>query len=125
MTCQLASSGISIRVSFDANVINSQQVQSLVAQFEEVLLQLTAQNAAQVKVKDVSTMSEKELSRIWAWNSTVPETVHARMHDLIGDVVRSSPDAEAVSACILLIVYIQWFRLSTLSSTWHDCVSGV
>jgi amino acid adenylation domain-containing protein len=91
--CQLGLNTLNVQVSYDSHVISDIQIERLLRQFEDILRQTSLKNTA---VKDIRAVSEKDLQDIWKWNSSVPESFEACIHDLINDAALRYPDSQAV-----------------------------
>ncbi|KAK8085892.1 hypothetical protein PG997_007163 [Apiospora hydei] len=95
--CQLTtSSGIELEISFDSNVIDAVQMERIAAQFEHVIRQICTSDTQ--KVEDIETVSTHDLAQLWNWNSIVPVTISACVHDLIGDTMKRQPQDAAICA---------------------------
>ncbi|KAK7991221.1 Nonribosomal peptide synthetase 13 [Apiospora saccharicola] len=98
LMCQLTpNGGIELEISFDSHVVDSVQMGRMAAQFEHVIRQLCAAKAPR-KIEDVETVSAQDLAELWEWNATVPETISACVHDLIGETMRRHPQDPAICA---------------------------
>ena len=96
--CKLEDEGLELRVGFDSLVIDGKQVEKLISQLEHVLQLMCEPKNHQKRLRDVETITPQDLQDIWSWNSTVPESVDACVHDLIGEVIQRQPEAPAVCA---------------------------
>ena len=96
--CKLEEQGLHVRVKYDSHVIDNQQIDKLMAQFESILQLMCSAESAQKRLAEVDTISRQDLGEVWDWNRDVPETTHACVHDLIANVVQKQPDALAVCA---------------------------
>ena len=113
LECQLQERGLDLRIHFDSTVIPSDHARRLALEFDKVLRQLCAPQSRRTHLEHIVIISEQELHRIWTWNSTVPETVHTRMHDLVSLTTQRQPEAQAVNAWDGSLTYSELDFLST------------
>jgi amino acid adenylation domain-containing protein/non-ribosomal peptide synthase protein (TIGR01720 family) len=113
LECEVHSTGLHLRISFDSAIVQAEQVERMAQQLEHVLQQLRASEHAQTKLRDIDTASEQDLKDIWRWNATVPEAVEACVHDMIADTIQKQPDALAICAWDGELTYRQLDKLST------------
>ncbi|PYH91743.1 acetyl-CoA synthetase-like protein [Aspergillus ellipticus CBS 707.79] len=98
LECHLESDGMRLRVSYDRQVIEVEQVERITRQFEAVLRQVCREGNAQELVRNITAASEHDLAQVWAWNATVPRTIEGYVHDLIAQRTQQQPDAPAIRA---------------------------
>lgn len=108
--CELGGNGIKIQASYDCRVIPQFQVHRLLRQFEEILRQTTLDLTA---VREITAISQQDLSDVWKWNSVVPETFNACVHDLINDTALRHADSEAICAWDGSLTYLELNDKST------------
>lgn len=96
----LCEEGFTMNVSFDPAVVDNLQVQRLIEQFEATLGQLWEPHVTTLAVtmRDLSSMSRRDLEDIWHWNCLLPEKEEKFVHDLISIQARRQPNAPAISA---------------------------
>ena len=121
MECRLTVDGITIKASFDANLIEARQMERIMLQFECIIQQLCLEDSTQ-QVGEVECMSEKEKGEIWEWNDTVPEAVDALVHQLIEERVHMQPSSPAVCSWDGELTYGE---LNELSSKLADHLVGL
>lgn len=61
----------------------------------------------------IDMVGQDDIEQIWKWNSVVPETVEALVHDLISETAHKFPDAPAICAWDGEWTYQQLDNLST------------
>ncbi|PVH96199.1 acetyl-CoA synthetase-like protein [Periconia macrospinosa] len=113
LECQLESSGARLQMSYDAQIIEHEQVRRLARQLEHILRLLCIEENQDVPAQDVMTANSEDLSDIWAWNETVPEAVETTVPDLLGEWAQIQPLAPAVCASDGELTYGQLDLLST------------
>lgn len=96
--CDLAQSGLNIRLEFDTNILSQRQVAKLGGQIEHVLRLLCDPAQGTKQLTDIETVSKEDLKDIWGWNATVPETVETPVHEIITAVAQKQPEAPAICA---------------------------
>lgn len=67
-------------------------------QFEFIIRQLCMIEKSEKLVSDVAATSTRDLTDIWSWNSTVPESVEACVLDYFAATVQKQPTASAICA---------------------------
>ena len=112
MECTLTLNGITIRATFDSNVIEERQMDRIMLQFECIIQQLCLEDGKQ-PVGELECMSEKEKEEVWEWNDTVPEAVDALMHQLIEEQVQIQPNSPAVCSWDGELTYGELNKLSS------------
>lgn len=112
MECRLTPNGITIRATFDANVIEVRQMERILLQFECIIQQLCLEDATQ-QVGEVECMSEKEKEEIWKWNDTVPKAVDALVHRLVEEQAQTQPSSPAVCSWDGELTYGELNKLSS------------
>ncbi|KAF7167699.1 hypothetical protein CNMCM6106_003127 [Aspergillus hiratsukae] len=105
--------GLHLQVRFDPSMIEEPHIHRMLRQFEHLLRQLHTESTQRSKVKDISMASREDLQDIWTWNSSVPVTVEASMHDQITAIAQRQPDAPAVCAWDGELTYREVETLST------------
>lgn len=104
---------IRLQASFDAKVIDTDRVKSLISQVEYILQQLcSAERSGQI-INDIDCMSPQGLVDVWRWNSVLPNTIDVPAHDLFSRRARQSPNAIALSAWDGEVTYEELDDLST------------
>ncbi|PLB47171.1 acetyl-CoA synthetase-like protein, partial [Aspergillus steynii IBT 23096] len=98
LECRLEPDGMLLRMSFDPQVIETQQAQKMAWQFEEVLRQICEEDASEKLVKSVEAASHQDLAQIWRWNETVPPSLEGCVYELITQRVKEQPDRPAICA---------------------------
>lgn len=94
----LCEEGFTMNVSFDPAVVDNLQVQRLIEQFEATLGQLWEPHVTPLAVtmRDLSSISRRDLEDIWHWNCLLPEKEEKFVHDLISIQARRQPNAPAI-----------------------------
>ncbi|TRX87715.1 hypothetical protein FHL15_011392 [Xylaria flabelliformis] len=115
LVCCIQDADMRLDVCFDSSVLETTQVQRMIDQFEGVLRQLChAGPDPDITVRNISTVSKRDLVDIWSWNNTdVPKAVEACVHDLITETVRRQPEALAIHAWDGDLTYQELDDLST------------
>ncbi|PHH84108.1 hypothetical protein CDD83_2462 [Cordyceps sp. RAO-2017] len=100
-------------ISFDAESLSRAQAERVLHQFEHVLRQLLAPGRAEVRLRDLTVVSRRDLDDVWTWNAALPERVEACVHDLIEVKARAQPLAPAIDAWDGALTYGQLGELSS------------
>ncbi|KAM4065675.1 AMP-binding enzyme [Hirsutella rhossiliensis] len=102
-----------IDVKFDPRVIEQARVSRLIHGFVHVLRQLLDVGQRQLRLRDVTVASQKDLDDVWTWNATLPESVEGCVHDLIIQHGKERPTAPAIHAWDGVLTYEQLEELSS------------
>ncbi|KAK2591374.1 hypothetical protein QQS21_010934 [Conoideocrella luteorostrata] len=93
----LGADNIAASALFDSKVIDQWTVQNLLQRLKYALVQLETAGP-ETTIEELELITEKDLSQIWEWNSTVPPKVEQDICQGIARWARSQPNAPAVSA---------------------------
>ncbi|KAA8568876.1 hypothetical protein EYC84_007855 [Monilinia fructicola] len=96
LECQLTTTGLVMKVSFDTEVISEFSVYHLLSQFSHVMKQLSSPNDC--VINEISTTSPEDLLQIASWNKISPKSVDACLHDLVLEKSAQTPNAEALAS---------------------------
>ncbi|RAL58663.1 hypothetical protein DID88_003027 [Monilinia fructigena] len=96
LECQLTTTGLTMKASFDTEVISEFNVYHLLSQFSHVMKQLCLPNDC--IISEISTTSPEDLSQIASWNKISPKSVEACLHDLVLEKSAQTPNAEALAS---------------------------
>ncbi|ODA76960.1 hypothetical protein RJ55_07477 [Drechmeria coniospora] len=108
--CQLDTSAAQFRIAFDSSIIGQQQMERVAQSFQDTLRQLSDSKRGKQSLR---TLADDGLDRIWALNAVLPPATEGRVHDLIGQWVKETPEAVAVCAWDGEWSYEEVDRLST------------
>ncbi|KAI9647542.1 hypothetical protein NHQ30_003927 [Ciborinia camelliae] len=97
LECRLTSDGLRAKATFDSEVIESQQMERILSQFQHVLQQLCQEDAGKT-VQDINSISEVDLEHVWAWNSTLPDLMKSCVHEVIDIMTKQDPEAPAIAS---------------------------
>lgn len=64
-------------------------------------------------IQDLSLLTDTDLRRIWKWNASTPMPVDRCVHDMINDIVKAQPEAQAVHAWDGNLTYQELDHLSS------------
>ncbi|KAJ3544059.1 hypothetical protein NM208_g3252 [Fusarium decemcellulare] len=107
----LANNSITAKASFDSRVIAPWMVQNLLKRLESVLVQLSNAKADST-IKEITAMTPKDLDWIWQRNGKLPATVERCVHDVVQDIVKMRPTAQAVYAWDGMLTYAELDKLT-------------
>ncbi|KAH8647773.1 hypothetical protein BX600DRAFT_530728 [Xylariales sp. PMI_506] len=96
--CELESSVLRLRLSFDSNIIDKDQIRRIAQQFETVLHQMCSDAVVSMKVDDIQTASRNDLRQFWSQNAELPETPDSLVPSLISLAARKQPEAIAIDS---------------------------
>ncbi|KAK2591375.1 hypothetical protein QQS21_010935 [Conoideocrella luteorostrata] len=107
VACDFSNCDVQVYLSYDTNVVSYAEAHQLLRGLEHILHQLCKPGVELKQLKDVTTVTEQDLCQLWERNSTVPQPVHAFVHDLIAETVQNRLQAPAVCAWDDDLVYSQ------------------
>ncbi|RFU81918.1 amp-dependent synthetase ligase [Trichoderma arundinaceum] len=112
--CELATSGLLLRMSFDGNIIQKKQIRRIAYQFETILRQMCSENIATTTLNAVQTASHTDLDFFWRNNTTVPSKMKTCVHDSISMKAKANPTKTVIDAWDGKFSYQQVEDLSTI-----------
>ncbi|KAK5993871.1 Nonribosomal peptide synthetase GRA1 [Cladobotryum mycophilum] len=121
LICELTTSGLHLKMSFDDHVIPKKQMNRIALQFETIIRQFCTGNIATTKLDTVQTASDIDLSLIWGQNAQLPEESKSCTHQLIALAAGKQPEKVAIDAWDGQFSYQQVEELSTHLS--HSLIS--
>ncbi|RDL32391.1 HC-toxin synthetase-like protein [Venustampulla echinocandica] len=97
---QFTGSEILTRATFDATVVEEEQMRRVVHQLEHVLRQLTAAagDISTIRVRDIEVFSPQDAHEMASWTDLPTSTLDTCAHHLIEQQAKRQPSALAVSA---------------------------
>lgn len=118
LVCQIRSHGFQLHVSYDVNVISTEEVNHICKQLEHVVRHICTENIRKIMIKDINVTPTMRLKWLRNWNQR-------RHHDggesaLSDDLtVRGSPHAERVSPTTEIEVQMQqlWASLPAVDAS--------
>ena len=98
LICELSRSGLSLRMSYDDQILEPIVTQRIAHQFDKVLRQMCTEHAVMTKVKDIQTASDADIEFFWKQNAECPEEPTVCVQDLITNMAKKQPHAIAIDA---------------------------
>ena len=93
MECTIQSPGITLRVGYDVNVVDSAQMQRIFYQFEHILFELENTNR---RIDEIDLISPQDVLEIRGWNKDVPAPLNKCVHELVEARAKLQPNDPAV-----------------------------
>lgn len=92
--------GVSVHLSFDEHVVDLDQAERMLVQFEHVLQEVCKPNEAMDErlLSQLDLLSHVDRQQISSWNATVPPNINRRVDHLIAERIEAYPDAPAICA---------------------------
>ncbi|VUC26266.1 unnamed protein product [Clonostachys rosea] len=106
--------GFDIVLSFDSKVLAVGIAERMAKHLGVIAQQLCDTTRIDAAVSDIKTSSVQDLTDIWSWNASVPETIELCVHELFDIAVKRQPEAPAVCAWDGSFTYQQLDNLSTI-----------
>ncbi|KAH7116165.1 hypothetical protein B0J11DRAFT_593923 [Dendryphion nanum] len=110
--CALATDGIHITASFDAQMIEEWLAEKMLAQFSFVLHQLASADP-EAKIADINILTPEDKRHLWEWNSDVPLVADRCIHDMFADQAKAQPNTPAICAWDGEMSYMELEECST------------
>ena len=110
--CQLEADGLTLTINHDTGAIHGQQVHRLVQQLEILMQQLCSEECQQSQLRELTLVSDHDLSSMWDHNKSVPETLLKPVVTSIDEHAMNRPDSPAISAWDKSVSYEQLKELS-------------
>lgn len=111
--CRIQNDRISLSVSHDPSITESQQIYRMVFQFRTLVSQIGRARQQDLTVHSIQSISKEDLDDIWSWNAVLPEAIEVCVHDLFAEKVKRQPGAQAICAWDGDLTYQQLDELST------------
>lgn len=110
--CQLEVDGLTLIINHDPGAIQEQQVHRLAQQLEKLMRQLCSEERQQSQLRELTLVSDHDLSSLWEHNKCVPETFLKPVVTSIDEHAMNRPDSVAISAWDKSMSYKQLQELS-------------
>ncbi|KAM0454492.1 hypothetical protein ACHAPV_008363 [Trichoderma viride] len=98
LVCVLKQDGLALILSFDSRIVQPQEANRIVHQFEHMLRLVCAPSQQELKLDQVQIASEQDIKDIWKWNATIPPLNEMCVHNLLAQTARKQPNAPAIHA---------------------------
>ncbi|KAK2032543.1 hypothetical protein LX32DRAFT_501522, partial [Colletotrichum zoysiae] len=101
LECCVESTGVTLKVQYDDNVLNVKRVESYLSQYQHVLAQLITSAGQQqtepvVPVGSLFSASPRDMERLLEWNKEVPPALEECIHQIVQNQADLQPDAPAI-----------------------------
>lgn len=96
--CQLEVDGLTLKINHDPGAIHEQQVHRFAQQFEALLGQLCSEECQHSQLRELTLVSDYDLSSMWKWNKCIPETFLKPVVTSIDEHAIIQPHSPAISA---------------------------
>ncbi|KAH8586613.1 hypothetical protein B0O99DRAFT_695320 [Bisporella sp. PMI_857] len=111
LNCILLENRVRAEAIFDNSVIDTQQIARILNQLEDIIGKIQVESSD--TIGSIVKITAQDVEQISNWNTSLPETVDACLHDLIDQKVLEQPDAEAVCSWDGAFSYSEVQSLST------------
>jgi amino acid adenylation domain-containing protein len=110
--CNLGNDGrFNVEATYD-EVISTEQMTRMLHQFEHFVQELSGDFDR--PIEELSLLSKYDLRDITTWNAALPDSINARIPDLVLKNVATRPEAEAISAWDGSLTYRELDQLSSM-----------
>ncbi|KAL8950907.1 MAG: hypothetical protein Q9222_003085 [Ikaeria aurantiellina] len=96
--CQLEVDGLTLIINHDTGAILAQQVLRVARQLETLLQQLCSEKCSQLQLRELTLISEHDVSSVWEQNRKIPEPSLKPVVTSIDEHATNRPDSIAISA---------------------------
>lgn len=107
-----ASHEAAVQATFDANVIEPWIVTNLLQQIAHVVNQLS-RAGAETQLGGISKVTAPDLQQIWEWNAAAAIPAEESIHDIVGQMALTRPNATAIHSWDGDLTYGEMDALST------------
>ncbi|KAI9902289.1 hypothetical protein N3K66_001641 [Trichothecium roseum] len=107
-----ASHEAAVQATFDANVIEPWVVTNLLQQIAHVVNQLS-RAGAEAQLGDITRVTAPDLQQIWEWNAAAAIPAEESIHDIVGQMALTRPNATAIHSWDGDLTYSELDVLST------------
>lgn len=115
--CHIYDDMVNLMFIYDSSTIAEHQLQAVSHQFDHVVQQLLKQS--DYKLDTLSVAGAWDLQQALNWNIKSPEDIQSRLHDLISEHAKRSPDHEAVFSSEGNMTYAALDHLTNLLESHH------
>lgn len=116
LECTVDVDNIAVKASFDSRMTNSETVRALLERLEGAFRRLSNANVG-FSLRDIDTISERELEQIWKRNANVPKPSDRLVHAMIAQRAQECPNSLAIHAWDGDFAYSELDILSTRLSS--------
>ncbi|OCL04567.1 acetyl-CoA synthetase-like protein [Glonium stellatum] len=110
--CNLGNDGgFSVEAMYDEKVISTSQMTRILHQYEHFIQILSGDSSR--PIEEMSLLNRYDLKDITTWNAVLPDSINARIPDLVLQNVAVRPQAEAISAWDGSVTYQELDLLSS------------
>ncbi|KAK7976909.1 hypothetical protein PG989_015372 [Apiospora arundinis] len=113
VVCELQTDGMRLRMSFDGNLIDKEQMRRVALQFETILQQMCSDAMAGNTLDTIQTASDADLTVFWEQNAHLPKETDVLVQKAIALGAKMQPDSVAIDAWDGQFSYEQLDKLST------------
>lgn len=111
--CCLEATGVRLYFSYDINVVSQAQVHQMSGQLQNLIRQVLAEGNRPKILSSLEVVSAQDLSKIWAWNSTLTDPNTTSVPDLLMNTPHYNTEAPAIDAWDGKLNYSDLDKLST------------
>lgn len=117
LLCHLSDGAVHLRVQHDPNVVKSDEIRSIVAQFSHIISTLCED--PQCLIKNINRVGSHGVLQLQQWAGPPPQRIDHCVHRLIEEICLKQPEASAVCAWDGDLTYSQ---LDGLSAQLEICL---
>ena len=110
--CQLETDGLTLTINHDPGAIHEEQVHRFAQQLETLMQQLCSEDCQESQLRELTLVSDHDLSSMWDHNQCVPETFLKPVVTSIDEHAMNRPDSPAINAWDRSFSYKQLKELS-------------
>ncbi|KAK8064711.1 hypothetical protein PG994_007349 [Apiospora phragmitis] len=93
-----ASTEVSFSLDCRLSCLAEKQAERVISLLETIITSIVDSKPEVDTLASLQVVSRNDIEQIWNWNSVVPETVDALVHDIISQTVQKFPGAPAICA---------------------------
>ncbi|KAL9622385.1 MAG: hypothetical protein Q9160_003228 [Pyrenula sp. 1 TL-2023] len=95
--CEIHDHAILVRASYDDKILDAQQMQRLISQFDQIVRSLSFEDP-RLKITDLQRACNTHVDALLQWNGSLTDPVNHLVHDFIAEQAAAQPSHQAICA---------------------------
>lgn len=96
LRCQLLPGSVGVTAIFDPLVVPEPQMKRILSQFEHILTQIYDVESGITTIGDIKRLGSQDWEELQTWNSVLPPTTEACVHQMVQEKCQRQPEALAI-----------------------------
>lgn len=116
MLCEISTDKIDVLVSFDEQIVEKSQMQSIIHQFAATLCRINEE--PNQKLREISIFSPEDTAQLREWNEDITQPTNFYVHEMIHRQCQLRPDELAIDAWDGSLTYRKLDELSSILAAY-------